>query len=43
VLVVYQHKGTVVELAARVEDETDELEEPVNFLINEIQERLKQL
>jgi hypothetical protein len=42
-LVVHLHKGTVVELAARVEEESDELEEPVNFLIDEVRERLKQL
>jgi hypothetical protein len=41
-LVVYPQKGTVIDLAAKVEDET-ELQEPVDFLIEEVRERLKQL
>lgn len=42
VLVVYLHRGTTVEMAARVEDEA-ELKEPVDFIINEVRERLKRL
>lgn len=41
-LVVYLHRGTVVELAARVEDE-EELQEPVDYLLTEVRERLKLL
>ncbi|HEY8347783.1 MAG TPA: hypothetical protein VIL07_11030 [Symbiobacteriaceae bacterium] len=42
VLVVYLHRGTVVEFAAKVED-GDEIREPVDFLIAEVRERLRRL
>jgi hypothetical protein len=41
-LVVYLHRGTVVELAARL-DEPKEVEEIVDFLIEEVSTRVKQL
>lgn len=42
-LVVYLHRGTVVELAARVVEEEKELFEAVDFLHSEVATRLKQL
>lgn len=42
VVVIYLHRGTVVEMSARVEDE-EEVHEVVDFLIEEVRERLKRL
>ncbi|HWI60545.1 MAG TPA: hypothetical protein VNT75_01765 [Symbiobacteriaceae bacterium] len=42
-LVVHLHRGTVIELAARKEDEPKEIEEVVDFLIEEVSTRIKQL
>ncbi|HYF92203.1 MAG TPA: hypothetical protein VD969_08140 [Symbiobacteriaceae bacterium] len=41
-LVIYLHRGTVIELAARKDDDK-ELEEVVDFLVEEVSTRIKQL
>lgn len=41
-LVVHIHKGTVTEMAAKVEDDA-EVQESVDFLMEEVSTRLKQL
>lgn len=41
-LVVYLHRGTVVDFNAKVEDEA-EIQEAVDFLMAEVEERLKRL
>lgn len=42
VLVVFLHRGTVIDLAARLDD-PKEIEEVIDFLLSEVATRIKQL